>query len=142
MNEKDFVFRQVEEIKSELKKFPSDFISIESSTRRIKLPGKILMMGEELFGRYEIVTNDGESAFHAENYSAAKFVIYASRAKPLQVELPESESIIAEAVHSYEKYLDEIVRKIQGKFRKYFPDSKNVHQVVNEIFLRSNLIRY
>lgn len=142
MNEKDFILNKVEEIKSELKKFPSDFISIEASARQIKLPGKILMIGEELFGKFEIVTNDGESVFHAENYSAAKFVIYASRAKSLQVEFPEDDKITSEAVHNYEKYLDEIVRKIQSEFKKDFPDSKNAHQVVNEIFLRSNLIRY
>lgn len=142
MNEKEFVLSKVEEIKSELKIFPSDFISIEASTRLIKLPGKILMMGEELFGKFEIVTKDGESALQTEIYSTAKFVIYASRAKPLQISLPCEESLISEAVHNYEKYLDELVRKIQNDFRKNFPDSKNVHQVVNEIFLRSNLIRY
>lgn len=141
MTEKEFIQSKVDEIKLGMKNFPSDFLESTSSVNEFSLPGKVLIMGEELFGKYEIVTNDGDSVYQADNYSTAKYLIYASRTKPLKILIPNDEATISRVVHSYEKFLDTIVRKIQTEFHQEFPDSKNVNFVVNEIFLRANLIR-
>ncbi len=142
MNEKDFIQNKVEEIKSGLKIFPSDFLNENISVKEILLPGKILIMGEELFGKYEIVTKEGDSVFQADNYNAAKYLVYAGRTKPLKIQLPVDDTATEKIVRSYEKYLDELVRTIQNDYRKNFPESKNMNAAVNEIFLRANLIRY
>lgn len=142
MNEKDFIQNKVEEIKSGLKIFPSDFLNENISVKEILLPGKILIMGEELFGKYEIVTKEGDSVFQADNYNAAKYLIYSGRTKPAKIVLPIENAAIEKIVRSYEKYLDELVRTIQNDFRRIFSEAKNMNAVVNEIFLRANLIRY
>lgn len=142
MNEKDFIQNKVEEIKSGLKIFPSDFLNENISVKEFSLPGKILIMGEELFGKYEIVTKEGDSVFQADNYNAAKYLVYSGRTKPLKIQLPVDDTATEKIVRSYEKYLDELVRTIQNDYRKNFPESKNMNAAVNEIFLRANLIRY
>lgn len=142
MTEKEFILQFTSSISSEgIKKFPDEFVTA-GETRELKLPGKTLIMGEEFFGKYEIITVDGTSVMQAESHSEAKYVIYAARTKPSSVSIPVSGKDIKSAVTAYEKYLDSIVKQIEAGFKRKFPDSKNLNSAINEIFRILNLTRY
>ncbi|HSP87152.1 MAG TPA: hypothetical protein VLN45_03410 [Ignavibacteriaceae bacterium] len=141
MNGKEFISSWVSKLASaNIKNFPADFISLTNFTE-LKLPGKTLLIGEEFFGKYEIITPDGNSVLHTENYLQAKFILYANRNTPELILIPKDESKIKNAVQKYESYIDSIIKEIEIDYKKTLPEEKNSKTVVNEIFRQLNLVR-
>jgi hypothetical protein len=141
MKEKEFVHQQVNALAKELKTFPNEFISGYES-KVISLPPKNLLLGEEFFGKYEILTADGTLVFHSTSYDEAKFIVYSSRTKPDKIFLPTNENDLINSLSVYNKYLDGIIKDISLLYKKYFPEGKNLHAVSNDIFRNLNLVRY
>jgi hypothetical protein len=141
MKEKEFVHQQVNALAKELKTFPDEFISGYES-KVISLPPKNLLLGEEFFGKYEILTADGTLVFHSTSYDEAKFIVYSSRTKPEKVHLPINNDDLKNSLAAYSKYLDSIIKEISMLYKKHFPEGKNLHMVSNDIFRILNLVRY
>lgn len=141
MNEKKFITTAASKLASDgIKNFPRDFTEIKEYTE-LKLPGKTLLIGEEFFGKYEIHTTEGDSAFHADSYLHAKYILYANRDTPQIIYLPSDESELKSGVQEYESYLDQIIKDIEEEYKNAFPEEKNSKNVVNEIFKLLNLVR-
>lgn len=142
MTEKDFISSWTEKLKSEvIKSFPDDFIQVKEYDEEI-LPGKTLVIGQEFFGSYEILSIDGSLVFQAPNYAKAKFIIYSNRQKPSIVKIPKKDTDIKTSINKYEEYLDSILKRIEIDYKKNFPGSKNSNEVINNILRILNLIRY
>lgn len=141
MKEKDFINQQVNALAKELKIFPEGFIS-GYQAKEISVPAKNLILGEEFFGKYEILTADGTLVFHSTSYDEAKFIVYSSRTKPDKIFLPTNEEDLKKPLSTYNKYLDGIIKDISLLYKKYFPEGKNLHAVSNDIFRNLNLVRY
>ncbi len=142
MTEKEFVSSRTSAINSGgIKSFPDDFINLNEFDE-VALPGKTLVIGQEFFGSYEIISVDGSLILQAENYPKAKFIIYASRLKPLSIKVPKLEKVIKDSVSSYEEYLDGIIKTIEADYKKQFPGSKASGEVTNSILRILNLVRY
>ena len=141
-NEREFINFWVSKLASDgIKNFPSDFIIGNDKIKEFRLPGKTLIIGEEFFGKYEILTTDGNSVLHAENYFQAKSLIYSNRTTPEIVILPSDEANLKKAVQAYELYLDSIIKEIENNYKKSLPEDGNSKNVVNEIFKQLNLVR-
>lgn len=142
MNEEFFIESWLSKIQSSgIRQFPLDFID-ESQLENISIPVKTLVIGQEFFGVYEIITTDGESVYHASNYDEAKFIVYSSKERNGKTYIPKDISMIKTLVDSYNNYLDDILTQIKNDYKKNFKDGKNVNAVSNEIFKKLNLIRY
>jgi hypothetical protein len=141
MNEKEFISSWVSKLASDgIKNFPADFITIKNYSE-LKVPCKTLLIGEEFFGKYEIITPDGNSILHVNSYPNAKFILYANRNTPEIILIPSSEVELNKAVQMYESHLDSIIKDIEIAYKKTFPEEKNSKSVVKEIFRQLNLVR-
>jgi len=142
LNEEFFIESWLSKIQSfGIRQFPLDFID-ESQLKNISIPVKTLVIGQEFFGAYEIITTDGESVYHASNYDEAKFIVYSSKERNGKTYIPKDISMIKTLVDSYNNYLDDILTQIKNDYKKNFKDGKNVNAVSNEILKKLNLIRY
>ena len=142
MNEKLFIENWLSKVQSfGIKQFPLHFID-ESQLDIISIPIKTLVISQEFFGAYEIITTDGESVYQASNYDEAKFVVYSSKARNGLTYIPKDKSQIKSLVDSYNNYLDDLLNQIKKDYKKNFPDGKNINAVSNEIFQKLNLFRY
>ena len=142
MNEKEFINKWKTELSSEgLKVFPNDFLSKENCNE-YDLKGKSLIVGEEFFGNYEILDIEGNVFLQVDDYYQAKYLVYSSRNKVHNVEMPNDISNLNNVLTEYEKYLDSILIKIQNDYKKTFRSNLNLHSVTNEIFHSLNLTRY
>lgn len=142
MNENLFIENWLIKVQaSEIQKFPHHFID-ESQLDIVSIPIKTLVIGQEFFGAYEIITTEGESVFQANNYDEAKFIVYSSKERNGKSYIPKDRSMIKTLVDSYNNYLDDLLTQIKNDYKKIFKDGKNVHAVSNEIFKKLNLIRY
>ena len=140
--EKEFITKTVETLtKKGIKIFPDEFIS-SFGMKTLSVPAKILIMGEEFFGSYEILSADHKVVHQASTYNEAKYLIYASRKKAAEISIPVNEEEIKQAVLQYEKYLDSIMKEIVSLYKKTFPEGKNSLFVMNEILMILNLVRY
>lgn len=140
MSEKEFINSYVFKYSGSIKNFPSDFISEKNFLKELKLPGKTLLIGKEFFGKYEIITPDGNPVLHAESYIHAKFILYSNRNNPQLIFIPPDDEM-KQAVKLYEQYLDTIIKEIETDCKKHFPEEKNSNVVANEIFRQLNLVR-
>jgi len=142
MLEKDFIKIWTDKIKDGmLKDFPGEFIG-SASAKEVELPGRMLILGPELFGTFEITDSRGNPYLQTVNFQKVKFYLYANRSLPLKIMVPDAENDIAQAVKDYEKFLDSLVTEIEKDFRKNFPESKSFNSVSNQIFSMLNLQRY
>jgi len=140
--EKEFIAKSVDTLnKKGIKVFPDEFLSL-SKTTAISLPSKVLIMGEEFFGKYEILSADRKAVYQASSYTEAKYLIYASRKKDAILTIPLNEEEIKQTVMQYEKYLDSLMKEIISLYKKDFPEGKNSLFVMNEILKILNLVRY
>ncbi|MCU7494899.1 MAG: hypothetical protein HF314_14595 [Ignavibacteria bacterium] len=143
MTEKEFTSEWVSRLQGGLlKNFPDDFLNNDLQFEERTLPSINLVMGEELFGRYEILDSRGNSILMAESLPEAKYILYSNRLKPQALKIPRDETQIRETVKSYEKHLDNIIRQMEAGFKKDVPQSKNFITVSNGIFNLLNLKRY
>jgi hypothetical protein len=142
LNEELFIENWISKVQSSgIRQFPLHFID-ESQLDIVSIPIKTLVIGQEFFGAYEIITTDGESVYHASNYDEAKFIVYSSKERNGKTFIPKDKSIIKSLVDSYNNYLDDLLAQIKNDYKKNFKDGKNVNAVSNEIFKKLNLIRY
>lgn len=142
MNEKEFISEWINKIsKEQTKIFPNDFANLSNSDE-IELPKKTLVIGQEFFGSFEVLSVNGSLVLHAENHDRAKYIIYANKEKPAKIKIPKDENEIKNAVSEYEKYLDSIIKQIETDYKKNFQGMKNSSGVVNDIFRVLNFTRY
>ena len=142
MTEKEFISRYINnhtEINSKI--FPDDFTNL-TKTEKLEIPDKPLVLGSELFGSIEILTTEGTPVLQAESIHKAKYILYANLNRSGNIIIPKKENEIKTAVENYEKHLDWILLDIEEELKKNLPESRNLHSVTNEIFLKLNLVRY
>ncbi|MGA7837456.1 MAG: hypothetical protein WB996_05775 [Ignavibacteriaceae bacterium] len=142
MKEKEFITKWTTSLTEDgIRKFPDDFTK-ESKVEKIELPGKSLVIGEEFFGSFEVLTIDGTAVMQADSQSKAKFIVYSSRNKITKLNIPENPEEVKSSVSNYENYLDTIIKEIEADYKKTFPGEKRGNALVNEIFRVLNLNRY
>lgn len=141
MTEKEFIKNWVNEIGELLKIFPDDFID-KTQCEKIKLPGKSLIPGSELFGSYEILDTEGNPQIQVSSYPKLKFILYSNRNKPLEVYIPKEEENIKTAVKNYESHIDSFLLGIEKAYKNDFPGAKNFKEISNSIFYNLNIQRY
>lgn len=141
MAKKDFVDFWIKQLTAAgIKIFPDDFLENFETTLK-NIPAKTLIPGSELFGTYEVITTDGEVIAHAENYTEAKYYVYASQQRKSEIKFPIDKSVIPQIVKKYEQYIDNLISEISKDFKKKFPDTKETSPV-SEILKIINLVRY
>ena len=141
MSEADFIFSKSKELQqSGIKQFPSDFID-RKKLSDIEVPDKVLVLGKEFFGSYEVTSATGDFVLSFTNESEAKFIVYASRNRKSKIKIPRDQVSINKSVDEYEKYLDNILLDIRNDYIKKFSNEKNFTSVSNEIFKKLNLTR-
>ena len=142
MTEKEFITQYINkhtEINSKI--FPDDFTNL-TETEKLEIPDKTLVLGSEFFGSVEILTTEGTPVLQAENIHKAKYIVYANLNRSGNIIIPKKENEIKTAVDNYEKHLDWILLDIEEQVKKKLPESRNLHSITNEIFLKLNLVRY
>lgn len=141
MTKKEFLEFWIKKLTSDgIKIFPDDFLESTEVTS-IKIPAKTLIPGSELFGTFEVITTDGEVVAQAENYSEAKYYVYASQQRKSEIKFPVQKNLIPIIVKRYEQYIDSIISEISKDFKKKFSDIKETNSV-SEILKTINLVRY
>lgn len=141
MSEKDFIFSKSRELSlSGIKNFPLDFLSFKNFSD-IEVPDKVLVLGKEFFGSYEVSSATGDFVMTFNNEFEAKYVVYASRNRKNNIKIPKELSVIKKAVEEYELYLDRLLLEIKKDYLKKINNGKNFSSVSNEIFKKLNLIR-
>ena len=127
-------------VDKDVKNFPEDFAKLNDS-KKLELPPKTIVLGNEFFGQYEIITTDDTPLLQAANIFEAKYIVYASRQRTGVILIPQNSTEIKEAVDHYEEYLDSILHDIEGSFLNEFPNSSELHKTTSEIFLKLGLVR-
>jgi len=141
VSEKDFIFSKSKDLSlSGIKSFPIDFIT-SKSLNTIEVPEKVLVLGKEFFGSYEVSSAAGDFVLTFNNLFEAKYVVYASQHRKKQIKIPGELSNIKKSVEDYEQYLDELLQEIKKDYLKKFANGKNLTSVSNEIFKKLNLTR-
>lgn len=141
MSEADFIFSKSKELSlSGIKSFPIDFINSKNYSE-IEVPNKVLILGKEFFGSYEVSSATGDFVMTFTNESEAKYVVYASSNRKNKIKIPNDSALIKKAVEDYEKYLDQFLQDIKNDYMKKINSGKNFTSVSNEIFKKLNLIR-
>lgn len=141
MTESDFIFSKTRELSlSEIKNFPIDFYNLKSC-KEIDVPDKVLVLGKEFFGSYEVSSTSGDFVMTFSNEFEAKFIVYASRNRKNKIKIPRDSESIENAVEEYEKYLDMLLQDIRKDYLKKINNGKNFSAVSNEIFKKLNLTR-
>jgi len=142
LNEKEFIEKIYNKIlTSDLRKFPADFLD-PNLLIKISVPVKTLVLGNEFFGKYEIITTEGSQVYQADTVNEAKFFIYSSAERNGSAYLPEDKSLINKTIEEYHQYLDNIIRLIRSEYKKAFPDGKDILSISNQIFQKLSIVRY
>jgi len=103
MTEKEFIAHWIKKIRADKKKFfPEDYLGTTQTTE-LSVPPKVLLLGEHLFGNYEITTVDGEVVHLALSYEEAKYIVYASRNKTDKILIPVSGNELKKILAEYDK---------------------------------------
>ena len=141
MSEQDFIFSKSKELSlSGLKNFPIDFIQAKNLSE-IEVPDKVLVLGKEFFGSFEVSSATGDFVMTFTNESEAKYVVYASRERKNKIKIPRDSASIKKTVEDYESYLDQLLQDIKKDYLKKINNGKNFTSVSNEIFKKLNLTR-
>jgi len=141
LNEKDFIYSKSKELSlSGLKSFPIDFIKLKG-LNVIEVPDKVLVLGKEFFGSYEVSAATGNFVMTFSNESEAKYVVYASQSRKTKIKIPVDLITIKKVVENYEQYLDELLQEVKKDYLKKINNGKNFTSVSNEIFKKLNLTR-
>lgn len=118
MSESDFIFSKTRELSlSGIKNFPIDFYNLKNFTE-IDVPDKVLVLGKEFFGSYEVSSTSGDFVMTFSNELEAKFIVYASRNRKNKIKIPRDSESIENAVEEYEKYLDILLQDIRKDYLK------------------------
>ncbi len=141
MSEKEFIHKHAEQLSKELRRFPEDFLGNVECTE-FELPGKTLILGEEFFGRYEIITPDGTPVLHVDDFDKANYIVYSSRNKQDKIKIPLKKESVKLVLDTYRNYLDNLVKKLEHEFKETFPASKNFNAASSAIFKKLNIVRH
>jgi len=142
VTEKEFISRYINKHSETSNKiFPDDFTNL-SDTEKLEMPPNTLVLGSKFFGAVEILTTEGTPILQAESIHKAKYIVYANLNRSGNIIIPKNEYEIKTAVENYEKHLDWILLDIEEELKKKLPESRNLHSVTNEIFLKLNLVRH
>jgi len=93
--------------KEGLKVFPDDFLKNENCNE-FELREKSLIIGEEFFGKYEVLDIEGNIFLQVDDYYQAKYLVYTSRKKVNKVRIPNNISELKSVLTEYEKQTDSI----------------------------------
>ncbi len=107
----------------------------------VDVPDKVLVLGKEFFGSYEVSSATGDFVITFQNEFEAKYVVYASQNRKSKIKIPADTESIQKAVEDYEQYLDQLLQEIRKDYQKKFSGGKNFTAVSNEIFKKLNLTR-
>jgi hypothetical protein len=140
MTEREFISHHSGKLNKEIRRFPEDFLG-NAACEDLLLPSKTLILGEEFFGYYEVITSDGTPVMHLEDLDRAKYIVYASRNKPEKTRIPLKKEVLKQVLDSYRDYLDSIVKKLEHDFKGLYPISKNFNHAAAEIFKKLNIVR-
>jgi len=141
VSEQDFIFSKSKELSlAGIKNFPIDFLQTKKLSE-IEVPDKVLILGKEFFGSFEVSSATGDFVMTFTNESEAKYVVYASRNRKNKINVPRELTSIKKSVEDYEKYLDELLQNIKKDYLKKINNGKNLTSVSNEIFKKLSLIR-
>ncbi len=141
MSEKDFIFSKSKDLSiSGIKSFPVDFIQ-SKKLNTIEIPDKVLVLGKEFFGSFEVTSATGDFVLTFNNEFEAKYIVYASRNRKNKIKIPPDLISIKKAVEDYEQYLDQLLQEIKKEYLKKINNGKNFTSVSNEIFKKLNLTR-
>jgi len=141
VSEADFIFSKSKELLlAGLKTFPLDFINTKNFSE-IEVPDKVLVLGKEFFGSFEITSTTGDFVMTFSNESEAKYIVYASRSRTSKIKIPSDLILMNKSVYEYEKYLDQLLVDIKKDYLKKINNGKNFTLVSNEIFKKLNLAR-
>lgn len=141
MTEKEFILKWAKDNAPALKIFPDDFIG-DCEVTKIALPGSRINLGAELFGTYEIIDGKGKTFHTAHSLTEAKYYVYSNRSKSDTLAIPVSEKDLTSIVSAYEKYLDDMIKLIMKDYAGQFPEGKNQHDAVTQIFYQLNVVRF
>ncbi|OGU64693.1 MAG: hypothetical protein A2499_06715 [Stygiobacter sp. RIFOXYC12_FULL_38_8] len=141
MTEKEFISKWIDKIRVELKKFPGDFLKGEECTT-LNLPPKLLIFPPPLFNTYQVIDESGETVFSTDEHFKAKYVIYANRTRPKELQIPVNDLRIYEIVRDYEKHLDTFLKEMELEFKKLFANPKGFKRISLQIFNSLDLIRH
>jgi hypothetical protein len=139
--EKDLVKKVISTLKkSELKIFPYDFI-IGIDCIDEKIVNKILILGSEFFGSYEILTSDGVLFKMVNSLPLAKYYIYSSVNKKFILPVPTNSADIEIVVRKYENYFDELLKHISQLISQ---ESTKVdkNKIINQVIQNLNYLRF
>lgn len=140
MKSKEYCKLKAEELKQSLKRFPGDFINTTIG-EHLSLPPRMLYLGKEFFGKYEVTFFDGEPWRICNDMSEAKFLIYTRHNGYTEAVLPVNYDELKQSVAEYEKYLDLMMKEIKKEFLRKYPDEENFDAVA-EVLRHLNLVRY
>lgn len=141
MSEADFIFSKSKELSlSGIKNFPVDFLNLKEHSE-IEVPDKVLVLGKEFFGSFDVSSATGDFVMTFTNESEAKYVVYASRERKNNIKIPRDRASIKKTVEEYESYLDQLLQDIKKDYLKKINNGKNFTSVSNEIFKKLNLTR-
>jgi len=141
VSEQDFIFSKSKELSlAGIKNFPIDFNNSKINSE-IEVPDKVLILGKEFFGSFEVSSATGDFVMTFTNESEAKYVVYASRNRKNKIKISNDSVLIKKTVEDYEKYLDELLQNIKKDYLKKINNGKNLTSVSNEIFKKLSLIR-
>ena len=141
MSEKDFIFSKSRDLSlSGIKTFPIDFIK-SNNFNVIDVTDKVLVLGKEFFGAYEVSSATGDFVITFNNVFEAKYVVYASQNRRNKTKIPPDLISIKKAVEDYEQYLDQLLQEIKKDYLKKINNGINFTSVSNEIFKKLNLTR-
>ncbi len=142
MTEKEFITQYINKhSETSSKIFPNDFTNL-TDTEKLEMPYKTLVLGKEFFGVVEILTTKGTPVLQADNIHKAKYIVYANLNRSGNIVIPKNNNETKTAVENYEKHLDWILLDIEEDLKKKLPESRNLHSITNEIFLKLSLVRY
>jgi len=141
VNEADFIFSKSKELSlSGIKNFPIDFIKTKKMSE-VDVPDKMLVLGKEFFGSFEVSSPTGDFIMTFTNEYEAKYIVYASRKRKNKIKIPVDLTSTKKCVEDYENYLDQLLREIENDFRKKIKHGKNFTSVSSQIFKKLNLTR-
>jgi hypothetical protein len=142
VTEKEFITRYINKhSETSSKIFPDDFTNL-IDTEKLEMPNKTLVLGNEFFGAIEILTTEGTPVLQADNIHKAKYIVYTNLNRSGNIVIPKNNNETKTAVENYEKHLDWILLDIEEDLKKKLPESRNLHSITNEIFLKLSLVRY
>jgi hypothetical protein len=141
VNEADFIFSKSKELSlSGIKNFPLDFINT-NKLNEVDVPDKMLVLGKEFFGSFEVSSPNGDFIMTFTNEYEAKYIVYGSQNRKSRIKIPADLTSTKKSVEDYEKYLDQLLREIENDYQKKINRGKNFTSVSSQIFKKLNLTR-